>query len=67
MTVYEFLDLMGESFNIRKVMAMQNITKDEPVSITTIRNGSEERKAVLDALECEVMTVDMAEGTIYCE
>ena len=65
MTVYEFMQKMGsyEKWNIRE--HMMDITKDEPISFHDIKY--EEQEAVLNALEYQVLTVDMAEGTIYCE
>ena len=65
MTVYEFMQKMGnyDKWNIREHKT--DITKDEPISFHDIKY--EEREAVLDALEYQVLTVDMAEGTIYCE
>ena len=68
MTVYEFLESMTnysryDKWNIREHNT--DITKDEPISFHDIKY--EEREAVLDALEYQVLTVDMAEGTIYCE
>lgn len=68
MTVYEFLKLMTNhskyaNWNIREHNT--DITKDEPICFDDIKY--EERKNVLDALEYNVLTVDMAEGTIYCE
>ncbi len=52
MTVYEFLKLMTHYSNY------DNCFYDVKY---------EERENVLDALEYQVLTVDMAEGTIYCE
>ena len=65
MTVYEFLQKMGnyDKWNIREHNT--DITKDEPVCFNDIKY--DERENVLDALEYQVLTVDMAEGTIYCE
>lgn len=65
MTVYEFMQKMGsyEKWNIRE--HMMDITKDEPISFHDIKY--DERENVLDALEYQVLTVDVAEGTIYCE
>ena len=65
MTVYEFMQKMGnyDKWNIREHKT--DITKDEPISFNDVKY--EERKNVLDALEYQVLTVDMAEGTIYCE
>lgn len=67
MTVWEFMKKMGkdEKWNIKEHTT--DITKGEPTSITDIDHHYEERQNVLDALEYEVLTVDMAEGTIYCE
>ena len=65
MTVYEFMQKMGnyDKWNIREHKT--DITKDEPICFNDVKY--EERKNVLDALEYQVLTVDMAEGTIYCE
>lgn len=65
MTVYEFMQKMGkyDKWNIREHNT--DITKDEPISFNDVKY--EERENVLDALEYQVLTVDMAEGTIYCE
>lgn len=68
MTVYEFLQLMTHhskynKWNIREHNT--DITKDEPICFDDIKY--EERENVLDALEYSVLTVDMLEGTIYCE
>jgi hypothetical protein len=68
MTVWEFLKLMSphgwfDKWNIREHNT--DITKDEPINFEDIKY--EERQNVLDALEYQVLTVDMAEGTIYCE
>ena len=68
MTVYEFLKLMThqsryDKWNIREHNT--DITKDEPICFNDVKY--EERENVLNALEYEVLTVDMAEGTIYCE
>lgn len=68
MTVYEFLKLMThwskyDKWNIREHNT--DITKDEPICFDDIKY--EERENVLDALEYSVLTVDMVEGTIYCE
>jgi hypothetical protein len=70
MTVYEFLQLMTnhskyDKWNIREHNT--DITKDEPINFEDIKHPYEERENVLDALEYSVLTVDMAEGTIYCE
>lgn len=68
MTVYEFLKAMHnfskyDKWNIREKMT--DITKDEPICFNDVKY--EERENVLNALEYQVLTVDMAEGTIYCE
>ena len=65
MTVYEFMQKMGnyDKWNIREHLT--DITKDEPICFNDVKY--EERENVLNALEYEVLTVDMAEGTIYCE
>lgn len=68
MTVYEFLESMTnysryDKWNIREHNT--DITKDEPVCFNDIKY--DERENVLDALEYQVLTVDIAEGTIYCE
>lgn len=65
MTVYEFMQKMGnyDKWNIREHNT--DITKDEPISFFEVKY--EERENVLNALEYQVLTVDMAEGTIYCE
>lgn len=65
MTVHDFMHKMEsyDKWNIREHMT--DITKNEPISFHDIKY--EEREAVLDALEYQVLTVDMAEGTIYCE
>ena len=68
MTVYEFLKLMThwskyDKWNIREHNT--DITKDEPICFDDVKY--EERENVLDALEYHVLTVDVAEGTIYCE
>ena len=70
MTVYEFLNLWArysryDKWNIREHNT--DITKDEPINLHDIKLNHEERENVLNALEYEVLTVDMAEGTIYCE
>lgn len=70
MTVYEFLKLMTnhsryDKWNIKEHNT--DITKDEPICFDEIKLHYEERENVLDALEYQVLTVDMAEGTIYCE
>ena len=68
MTVYEFLKEMHHyskyyKWNIREYLT--DITKDEPICFNDVKY--EERENVLNALEYQVLTVDMAEGTIYCE
>lgn len=68
MTVYEFLESMTnysryDKWNIREHNT--DITKDEPICFNDVKY--EERENVLNALEYQVLTVDMAEGTIYCE
>ena len=65
MTVYEFMQKMGnyDKWNIREHKT--DITKDEPICFNDVKY--EERENVLNALEYQVLTVDMAEGTIYCE
>ena len=65
MTVYEFMQKMGnyDKWNIREHNT--DITKDEPICFNDVKY--EERENVLNALEYQVLTVDMAEGTIYCE
>lgn len=65
MTVYELMQKMGnyDKWNIREHNT--DITKDEPICFNDVKH--EEREKVLNALEYQVLTVDMAEGTIYCE
>ena len=68
MTVWEFLKAIStcsrmDKWNIREHNT--DITKDEPICFDDIKY--EERENVLDALEYQVLTVDVAEGTIYCE
>ena len=68
MTVWEFLKAIStysrmDKWNIREHMT--DITKDEPISFYDVKH--EERENVLDTLAYPVLTVDMAEGTIYCE
>lgn len=65
MTIYEFMQKMGnyDKWNIREHNT--DITKDEPICFNDVKY--EERENVLNALEYQVLTVDMAEGTIYCE
>lgn len=68
MTVYDFLQLMThwsryDKWNIREHNT--DLTKGEPICFDDIKY--EERENVLDALEYSVLTVDMVEGTIYCE
>ena len=68
MTVYEFLNLWARYSRYDKWKIKEHntdITKDEPICFNDVKY--EEREAVLDALEYQVLTVDMAEGTIYCE
>lgn len=67
MTVWDFMKKMGKDkkWNIKEHTT--DITKGEPTSISDLEISYEERKPVLDALEYQVLTVDMAEGTIYCE
>lgn len=70
MTVYDFLKLMTNyskynKWNIREHNT--DLTKDEPINFEDIELHYEERENVLDALEYQVLTVDMVEGTIYCE
>ena len=70
MTVYDFLQLMTrwsryDKWNIREHTT--DLTKDEPICFDDIELHYEERENVLDALEYSVLTVDMVEGTIYCE
>ena len=67
MTVYEFMQKMGnyDKWNIREHKT--DITKDEPINLHDIKLNYEERENVLNALEYQVLTVDMADGTIYCE
>ena len=68
MTVYEFLNLWSRYSHYDKWKIKEHktdITKDEPICFNDVKY--EERENVLNALECHVLTVDMAEGTIYCE
>lgn len=70
MTVYDFLQLMThwsryDKWNIREHNT--DLTQDEPINFEDITLHYEERENVLDALEYSVLTVDMVEGTIYCE
>ena len=68
MTVYEFLNLWARYSRYDKWKIKEHntdITKDEPICFNDVKY--EERENVLNALEYQVLTVDMAEGTIYCE
>lgn len=68
MTVYEFLNLWSRYSHYDKWKIKEHntdITKDEPICFNDVKY--EERENVLNALEYQVLTVDMAEGTIYCE
>ena len=70
MTVYEFLNLWARYSHYDKWKIKEHntdITKDEPINLHDIKLNYEERENVLNALEYQVLTVDMAEGTIYCE
>lgn len=67
MTVYEFMRKMGKDEKFFLKEHLTDITKGKPTSIDDVTYHYEERENVLDALEYNVLTVDMAEGTIYCE
>lgn len=66
MTVCEFLYLWSRFSDKWKIKEHNtDITKDKPICFNDVKY--EERENVLNALEYQVLTVDMAEGTIYCE
>lgn len=66
MSVYDFLKKFEyDKFYI--VCDGRNVTGDDAVQFEDVRRNYEEREAVLDALEYNVVKVDFLEMCVYCE
>lgn len=67
MTVYEFMEKIGNYEKFYISVAGKDITKDEPVTLHDIKMHYEERPQVLDALEKELINFDAVKLVLYCE
>ena len=67
MTLYDFLEKFGKRELFDIALNGKIITPDEKFCLNYVLTQIEERQHVIDALECEVVTIDMQRDIIYCE
>ena len=67
MTVWEFMEKMGDYEDFYIYVDGVDVTADAAVSIHDVKLHHEEREVVLNALELTAKRVDLEEMIIYCE
>ena len=67
MTVYEFMEKIGDYEKFYISVAGNDITNDEAVTLHDIKMHYEERPQVIAALEKELVNVDAFEWVLDCE
>lgn len=67
MTVYDFMEKMGEYEEFYICSGGNDVTKGDPVRLHDVKRGRETREPVLNALGGHLIRVDATEWILYCE